>query len=109
MPSGRPRVPLIQKHVDHVVQVDEEAIAMSIFRLAEDTKAVVEGAGATGLAALWMANCPNFKQTRGGAPVRREHRSRMLGRVMDLGLVPTDACSIPPSSVTDPAVCRSPT
>ena len=79
---------LIQKHVDHVVQVDEEAIAMSIFRLAEDTKAVVEGAGATGLAALLDGQLPELQGKRVVVPLCGGNIDPgMLGRVMDLGLV----------------------
>lgn len=44
--------PLIEKYVDEIVTVDEEAIAMAIVSLMEKGKLVVEGAGAVGLAAL---------------------------------------------------------
>ncbi|MAV55106.1 MAG: threonine ammonia-lyase [Phycisphaerae bacterium] len=79
---------LIKKHVDQLVQVDEEAIAMSIFRLAEETKAVVEGAGATGLAALLNGSLPDLKGKRVVVPLCGGNIDPgMLGRVMDLGLV----------------------
>lgn len=44
--------PLIEKYVDEIVTVEEEAIAMAIVSLMEKGKLVVEGAGAVGLAAL---------------------------------------------------------
>ncbi len=40
-----------QHRVDRVCTVDEDYIALAILRLVEIEKAVVEGAGATGLAA----------------------------------------------------------
>ena len=42
----------IRAHVDEVVQVDDDDIAMAILLLLERAKTVVEGAGAVGLAAL---------------------------------------------------------
>lgn len=49
---GELTFPLIEKYVDQIVTVDEEAIAMAIVSLMEKSKLVVEGAGAVGLAAL---------------------------------------------------------
>jgi threonine dehydratase len=43
---------IIQKHVDRVVAVDEEAIAGAILNLLEKTNILAEGAGATPLAVL---------------------------------------------------------
>lgn len=43
---------IARHHVDEVVQVEENAIALAILRLAELEKGVVEGAGATPLAAF---------------------------------------------------------
>lgn len=40
-----------QPHVDRMVVVEERDIALAILRLVEIEKSVVEGAGATGLAA----------------------------------------------------------
>ncbi len=45
-------LPIINKCVDEVRLVSENAIAAAIVRLIEDTRVVVEGAGAVGLAAL---------------------------------------------------------
>ncbi|CAF1560083.1 unnamed protein product, partial [Adineta steineri] len=47
--------------VDKVVCVSEEYIAIAILRLVEMEKAVVEGAGATGLAAVLQGLLPELK------------------------------------------------
>lgn len=44
--------PIIEKYVDEIVTVEEEAIARAIVSLMENSKLIVEGAGAIGLAAL---------------------------------------------------------
>jgi threonine dehydratase len=49
---GELTLPLIATYVDEVVTVDEEAIAQAIVVLLEQSKLVVEGAGALGVAAL---------------------------------------------------------
>ena len=49
---GELTFPLMEKYVDEIVAVEEEAIAMAIVSLMERGKLVVEGAGAVGLAAL---------------------------------------------------------
>jgi threonine dehydratase len=49
---GELTLPLVQRYVDDIVTVDEEAIAQAIVLLLERTKLVAEGAGALGLAAL---------------------------------------------------------
>jgi len=43
--------PIIREHVDHVVDVDEDAIAAAVLKILERKKLVVEGAGAVGVAA----------------------------------------------------------
>jgi threonine dehydratase len=45
-------LPLLQRHVDACLTVDEEAIAQAIVLLIENAKLVVEGAGALAIAAL---------------------------------------------------------
>jgi threonine dehydratase len=47
--------------VDDMVQVDEESVALAILRLAELEKGVVEGAGASPLAALLAGAIPDVK------------------------------------------------
>lgn len=44
--------PLIERHVDEIVAVEEGEIASAVLQLLERSKTVVEGAGAVGLAAL---------------------------------------------------------
>jgi len=55
---GELTFPLIERYVDDVVVVDEEAIASSILMLLERSKMMVEGAGAVGLAALLQEKIP---------------------------------------------------
>jgi threonine dehydratase len=49
---GSVTTPLLERYVDEVKSVEEEAIADAIMLLLERTKLVVEGAGAVGVAAL---------------------------------------------------------
>lgn len=49
---GEQAFPLIEKYVDEIVTVEEEAIARAIVSLMEKGKMIVEGAGAVGLAAV---------------------------------------------------------
>ncbi len=79
--------PLAATHVDHVVTVDEEAIAIAVVRLLELEKLVVEGAAASALAALMRA--PDV--AAGGRPVvlllcGGNIDLTMLDRVIDHGL-----------------------
>lgn len=48
-------------HVDRVVQVTESHVALAVLRLLELEKAVVEGAGASGLAALLSGQLPDLQ------------------------------------------------
>lgn len=48
---GEQAFPLIEKYVDEIISVEEEAIARAIVSLMEKGKMIVEGAGAVGLAA----------------------------------------------------------
>ena len=45
-------------YVDHCVEVQEKSIALSVLRLVENEKIVVEGSGATGLAGIIEAFAP---------------------------------------------------
>jgi len=79
---------LARQVVDSVVTVDEEAIALAILRLVEIEKGVVEGSGATPLAALLAGKLPHLKGKRvvltlcGG-----NIDPAVLGRVIEHGLV----------------------
>ena len=50
--------------IDRLVQVDEASIALSVLRLVEEEKCVVEGAGATGLAAAVAGLLDDLKGKR---------------------------------------------
>lgn len=50
--------------IDELVTVCEESIALSILRLLEMEKSVIEGAGAVGLAALISRKLPYLKGKR---------------------------------------------
>jgi threonine dehydratase len=52
---------MAKTYVDDVITVCEESIALAILRLLEMEKAVVEGAGAVGLAALISGKLPQLK------------------------------------------------
>ena len=49
---GEKTLPIIREFVDEVVEVSEEEIAMGIFHCVQNSRLVVEGAGAAGVAAL---------------------------------------------------------
>jgi threonine dehydratase len=51
---------IARNHVDRAIQVSEDAIALAIVRLMELEKSVVEGAGATPLAALLSGQLPDL-------------------------------------------------
>ncbi len=55
---GSKTLPLVERYVDCAVTVEEETIAEAIVKLMERKKLVVEGAGATGMAALMEKKIP---------------------------------------------------
>ncbi|TMS33639.1 hypothetical protein L596_001358 [Steinernema carpocapsae] len=73
--------------IDKMVTVDEKSIALAILRLIEMEKAIVEGAGAVGLAALMADKIPELKGKRviniltGG-----NIDTTVLGRTIERGL-----------------------
>jgi threonine dehydratase len=79
---------IAKETVDEVVQVDEECIALSILRLLEMEKGVVEGGGASALAALLAGKLPHLHGKTvvlilcGG-----NIDPAILGRVIEHGLV----------------------
>lgn len=78
----------IQRVVDRVVTVDEATIALAILRLIELEKSVVEGAGATPLAALLAGKLPELAARRvvlvlSGGNIDLS----ILDRVIETGLV----------------------
>ncbi|HET7033108.1 MAG TPA: threonine ammonia-lyase [Casimicrobiaceae bacterium] len=79
---------LVQRVVDRVVTVDEDAIALAILRLIELEKSVVEGAGAAPLAAFLAGHLDALKGRKvvlvlAGGNID----SSALGRVIEVGLV----------------------
>jgi len=58
---GELAFPLIEKYVDEIITVEEDAIARAIVSLMEKGKLIVEGAGAVGLAALLYGLKPIHK------------------------------------------------
>ncbi|CAF3376953.1 unnamed protein product [Rotaria socialis] len=74
--------------VDKVVSVSEEYIAIAILRLVEMEKAVVEGAGATGLAAILQGLLPELQGKKVVIPLCGGNiDTTVLGRVLERGLV----------------------
>ena len=53
--------------IDKMLVVQEEWIALAILRLVEEDKCVVEGAGATGLAAILAGLVPELQGKKYGA------------------------------------------
>lgn len=73
--------------VDKVVTVKEEWIAIAILRLVENEKAVVEGAGATALAAVLAGELPELNGKRVVIPLCGGNiDTTVLGRCLDRGL-----------------------
>lgn len=50
--------------IDKMVTVSEQAVALSILRLVEQEKAVIEGAGAVGVAAILDNKLPELQGKR---------------------------------------------
>jgi len=80
-------VPICQQYVDRVITVQEHYIALAVLRMVELEKAVVEGAGAAGLAPLLAGMFPEYRGKKiclvtcgGNIDVT------LLGRVIDHGL-----------------------
>lgn len=78
--------PLIDKYVDDIVVIDDEAIAGTILMLLERAKLMVEGAGAVTLAALLHGKIPNKGKivtviSGGNIDVN------MISRIIERGLV----------------------
>mgnify|MGYP003574266398 CR=1 FL=1 len=73
--------------IDTMVVVSEEFIALSILRLVELEKAVVEGAGATGLAAVLAGLLPELKGKKVVIPLCGGNiDTTVLGRCLERGL-----------------------
>lgn len=58
--AGRQAITIAKPLVQQMVQVQEEAIALAMLRLAELEKCIIEGAGAAALAAMMAGHLPNL-------------------------------------------------
>lgn len=78
---------LAAKHVERVVCVKERFIALAMLRLIEMEKCVVEGGGATGLAAMLQGLLPELKGKKVVIPLCGGNvDTPVLGRVLERGL-----------------------
>jgi len=78
---------IAQRHVDRTVEVNEHDIALAILRLVEMEKAVVEGAGATGVAAILGHKLDDLKGKKVGTILCGGNiDTTMLGRIIQRGL-----------------------
>ncbi len=85
--AGERTFALAGASVDRVVTVSEEAIALAILRLAELEKAVVEGAGAAGLAALLSGVVPELEGKKVALPLTGGNIDPLAhSRVIEKGL-----------------------
>jgi threonine dehydratase len=79
---------IARAHVDQTITVTEEQIAIAILRLIELEKAVVEGAGATPLAAILSGRLPDLAAKRVVLPLCGGNIDpNILSRVIERGLV----------------------
>ena len=79
---------IARDHVDQTITVTEEQIAIAILRLIELEKTVVEGAGATPLAALLSGKLPDLVGKRVVLPLCGGNIDpNILSRVIERGLV----------------------
>ena len=69
---GRETFAVIEKYVDDIVLVDDEAIAAAILMLLERAKLMVEGAGAVSLAAI-LGGKLNLGGQNGWRGIRRKY------------------------------------
>ncbi len=78
---------LARKHVDKVVTVSEREIALAVLRLVEMQRGVVEGAGATGLAAAIAGKLPELAGKKVVFPLCGGNLDTpVLGRIIERGL-----------------------
>lgn len=78
---------IARERIDRMVVVAEHDIALAVLRLMELEKAVVEGAGAAGLAACLAGKLPELKGRKVVLPLCGGNIDlTMLGRVLDRGL-----------------------
>jgi threonine dehydratase len=80
--------PIARKHINGLVTVNEDEIALAILRIVELEKAIVEGAGAAGLAACLAGKLPKLQGKRVVLPFCGGNIDpAILSRVIEKGLV----------------------
>jgi threonine dehydratase len=85
---GANALPISMSRIDHLVTVNEDEIALAILRIIELEKAIVEGAGATGLAACLAGKLPELAGKRVVLPFCGGNIDpAILSRVIERGLV----------------------
>jgi threonine dehydratase len=84
---GEKTFPIVRDLVDDVVTVDDDAISRTILHLVERRKLVVEGAGATGLAALLYARHGLPRGAKAVAVLSGGNIDvALMGRILNYGL-----------------------
>ncbi|KAA0682308.1 threonine ammonia-lyase [Roseomonas genomospecies 6] len=84
---GAVTLPLVRRHVDAVVEVEESRLEEAVYRLATVQKLVAEGAGAAALAAV-LDDPERFRGRRVGVVVSGGNiDARILAQVLTRGLV----------------------
>ncbi len=85
---GANAFPLLRDRLDQLVTVNEDEIALAILRIVELEKAIVEGAGATGLAACLADKLPELRGRCVALPFCGGNIDpAILSRVIEKGLV----------------------
>ena len=85
---GANAFPIARDCIDGLVTVNEDEIALAILRIVELEKAIVEGAGATGLAACLAGKLPQLRGKRVVLPFCGGNIDpAILSRVIEKGLV----------------------
>jgi len=85
--AGEVTFPIIQRHVDQIVTVDEGEIAAAVLKLLEAEKTLVEGSAATGLAAILAEKLPVKGQTVAVVLTGGNIDMTLLGHIIEKGLV----------------------
>ncbi len=84
---GNLTFPMVREFVDDIVTVTEEEIANAVLLLLEQEKTVVEGAGATGLAAVYNGHVDHADGKNVGVVLSGGNIDvNLIGRIIDQGL-----------------------
>jgi threonine dehydratase len=100
---GKLTFPIVARYVDELVLVDEEEIAEAVLLLFEQEKAVAEGAGAVGLAALVHGRLPVQGKKVALVLSGGNIDVNLMARIIDRGLVKTGRLARLELSVPDEA------